>query len=406
MKKLLVILDGGGDRACRALKGKTPLEAARKPNLDYLASVSKTGCINIAGKIAPESDVGVFSVLGFNPAKHQVGRGALEASGANVRFNGGWLGVRANFATGDSTGRKILDRRVGRDLTTPEARSLAAELNSKVKLGVPFQFKATVAHRGVLVLKTGGVSKRISNTDPAYVIRGNLTDAQEKFEMRVLDCEPLDKTREALKSARLVNDFTYKAHKVLQFSSVNKRRARSGKKVANVILLRDAETHLRKPPDIYGKMRWAFLADMPLEVGITKLVGMTVVRLPLPTFGASDYPIRARKTLEALKKFDGVYVHLKGPDLFAHDGDAIGKLGSIEEIDEFYFGNLLKKLDLNEVRVAVTGDHSTPCDMKAHSADSVPYLITGLGEGGAFDETHCRAKKVEPARNLMKKLLK
>ena len=405
MKKLLVVLDGIGDMPCRDLNGKTPLESARKPNLDYLASQSKTGCINIAGDIAPESDVGVFSVLGFDPQKHHVGRGALEASGAGVEFKNGWLAVRANFATSDETGKRLLDRRVGRNLSTPEAVRLEKELNSKVKIGVPFLFKATVAHRGVVVFKTSGVSNRISNTDPAYVMKGKLAHAQVKFEMRVKECKPLDKTREAKKAAALVNEFTRKAHEVLQASPVNKKRHKGGKKIANAILLRDAETHLLKPPNIYGKTKWALLADMPLEVGIAKLVGMRVIALPTPSFGASDYPTRARKTIGALKKFDAVYVHLKGPDLFGHDGEAKGKKNSVEEIDEFYFGPLLKKIDLEKVRIAVTGDHSTPCVLKAHSADSVPYLISGLGKGGVFDETHCRKTKPIPAREIMKILL-
>jgi 2,3-bisphosphoglycerate-independent phosphoglycerate mutase len=405
LKKLLVVLDGVGDLPCKALGGKTPLESVKKPNLDYLASQSKTGCINIAGDIAPESDVGVFSVLGFDPKKHPVGRGALEASGAGMKFEDGWLAVRANFATSDDTGKILLDRRVGRNLSTPEAKLLEKELNSKVRMSVPFVFKATVAHRGVVIFKTNGVSKRISNTDPAYVMKGMLAHAQVKFEMRVMECKPLDETREAKKAAVLVNEFTEKAHEVLQDCKVNEKRKGEGKKIANAILLRDAETNLAKPPNIYGKTRWALLADMPLEVGIAKLVGMSVVSLPTPSFGASDYPIRARKTVEALKKFDAVYVHLKGPDLFAHDGETLGKKKSIEEIDEFYFGPLLKKIDLKEVRVAVTADHCTPCDLKAHSADSVPYLISGLGSGGIFDETHCRKFKVEPAQGLMKMLL-
>ena len=405
MKKLLVVLDGVGDLPCRALGGKTPLESAKKPNLDRLAGQSKTGCLNIAGKIAPESDVGVFSVLGFDPEKEQFGRGALEAVGAGFKWKNGWLGIRANFCTTDAGGRKLLDRRVARTLTTPEAKKLEIEINSKVKMSERFKFEATIAHRAVLVFKTnGGVSKRISHTDPAYVVRGNLTHAQSKFEMKVAECKPLEKTAEAVKSALLVNEFTDKAHGVLQHSLVNAKRISKGLLPANGILLRDAETRLVKPKSIFSREEWALLADMPLEVGIAKLVGMHVLKLPFPSFSASDYPIRAKKTIEALKKFDGVYVHLKGPDLFGHDGDTLGKKKSIEEIDKFYFGNLLKEIDLDEVRIAVTADHSTPCELKSHSADSVPYLVTGLGSGGRFGERHCRAKKVEPARKLMKML--
>ncbi|MFH1056892.1 MAG: alkaline phosphatase family protein [Candidatus Micrarchaeota archaeon] len=406
---MLVVLDGIGDLPCRALNGKTPLESAKKPNLDFLASKSKTGCINIAGNIAPGSDTGVFAVLGFNPFPKHAGRGALEAVGAGLPFENGWLASRANFATSDESGVKLLDVRVGGSLATEESKLLGRELNEKVKLGVPFVFKSTVAYRGIVVFKAKGFSKEISNTNPAYAVgKDGKVNAQSSFEKRILESKPLVKTREAAKAASVVNEFTRKAHKVLQESEINKKRVLEGKLPANAILMRGAETKLEKVRNLvpgFHEMRWALLADMPLEVGIAKFVGMIAVPLPTPTFGASDYPIRARKTIEVLKKYDAVYVHLKGPDIFAHVGDAKGKKKSIEEIDEFYFKPLLKKIDLGTVRIAVTADHSTPCDLKAHSADSVPYLISGLGKGGTFDETHCRKTKPIPAREIMKMLL-
>jgi len=173
--------------------------------------------------------------------------------------------------------------------------------------------------------------------------------------------------------------------------------------------LRDAETEVRKPPKLYGKEKWAVLADMPLEIGIGKLIGMKVIRAPPPTFTASDYEERARKTLALLREFDGVYVHIKGPDLFGHDGDAVGKRKSVEDIDRFFFKPLLKKLGLNNTRVAVTADHSTPCELKAHSNTPVPFLIAGNGvsEQGVlkFGEKECRKKGVKPGPWLMRQLL-
>ena len=285
MKKLLVVLDGIGDLPCKALGGRTPLEAARKPNLDFLASRAKTGCINIAGKSAPESDGCFFGCLGFSPLKQHVGRGVLEALGVGMVFENGWLALRANFSTTDESGKKLVDRRVGRNLSTPEAKHLEEEINSKVKLSVPFVFKSTVSHRGVLVLETRGVSKKISNTDPAYAIRGGLADALRNFEMKIAESRPLENSDQAKKAAALVNEFTRKAHAVLQKSSVNARRTREGKLPANAILLRDAETALAKIRNTapkFHKMRWALLADMPLEVGIARFLGMTVVKPPTP----------------------------------------------------------------------------------------------------------------------------
>lgn len=411
MKKLLVILDGLGDRPCKALGGKTPLEAARTPFLDSLAKRGTTGMLRIAGNIAPESDVGVFSVLGYDPFKYHVGRGALEAYGINAGFKNGMLGLRANFATADSDGTKLFDRRVGRHLGSSDAKALEKELNKKMRLtNASIVFRATLGHRGVLLVKSREeLSAKISNTDPAYEIKRGLGSAKSVFEMRVQKSAPSERSAAASRAAGLVNEITEKAHDILEKSSVNARRKNHGLLPANELLLRDAETEIRVPPKLYGKQKWAVLADMPLEIGIGKLIGMNVIHAPPPTFTASDYAGRAKKTLALLKKFDGVYVHIKGPDLFGHDGDTNGKTKSVEDIDRFFFKPLLKKLDLSKTRIAVTADHSTPCEIKAHSSDPVPFLIAGAGffEKGVakFGEKECLKKGVKPGPWLMRQLL-
>ena len=160
----------------------------------------------------------------------------------------------------------------------------------------------------------------------------------------------------------------------------------------------------------YGR-NWALLADMPLEIGIGGLAGMSLVRLPLPTFTAGDYGVRVEKTLAALKKFDCLYIHIKGPDLFGHDGDYLGKKQCIEEIDKFFFAPLLEKIGLKNVVIAVTADHSTPCGMKGHSGDPVPFIISG-GKVKAdfverFGESYCRNGGFGTIKGseLMKKLM-
>ncbi len=117
---------------------------------------------------------------------------------------------------------------------------------------------------------------------------------------------------------------------------------------------------------------------MPVEKGLALLTGMDIVALPLPSGDLEkDYSLRAKMVIEALNKFDGLYIHIKGPDEPAHDGDFQKKVESIEAIDSFFFGNLLQNIDLKDVVIAVTSDHSTPCKLKAHSDDPVPILIVG-----------------------------
>src|SRR5688500_8133453 len=155
---MYVILDGLGDDPLDALGGKTPLEAARTPNLDRLARDGRNGYVTTVGEgIAPESDIAVFAVLGYDPHEHHTGRGPLESVGAGLEVNNGDLAYRVNFATveRDGDGWAILDRRVGRDLSSEEAHALAAEVQEKVTLDrASFEFKATIGHRGCLVLRS------------------------------------------------------------------------------------------------------------------------------------------------------------------------------------------------------------------------------------------------------------
>jgi len=376
MKNLLfIVLDGLGDVRSEKF-GKTPLENDKLKSLNSLAEKGINGVVYVTPGIAPESNSAVLSLLGY-PAEVHGGRGPLEAIGCGVDFKDGMLGLRSNYATAD--GDKLVDRRVGRNLTSGEAAKLADAINKKVKLSKgSFIFKASVAHRAVLIIKVEEkLSANISNTDPAYRMKQGIAEALKEYPKKVMESKPLQK--EAELSAELLNEFTKKSQEVLERHDVNKKREKEGKLKANVILSRDAGNEIPKLYNIsekYGK-NWAILADMPLEIGIGKLCGMDAIKLPLPTFTKEDYPERVEKTISTMKNHDCLYIHLKGPDLFGHDGDFEGKKKSIEEIDHCYFKPLLKKIDLNETIVVVTGDHATPCINKAHSSDPVPILICG-----------------------------
>lgn len=401
MKKLLyVVLDGAGDRPNPQLGGKTPLQYAHKPNIDDLARAGITGLVYTVGEgIAPESDVAVLSILGYDPFKHHTGRGVLEALGAGLDFKDGWLALRCNFATIDEN-LKIVDRRCGRTLTTQEASELAKAVNEEVKLeGAQFTFKSTIGHRGVLVIRRldGHLSSNITNTDPAYEKVGGMGVAKAKAEMEIAECRPLDDRDETVKAAELVNKFTLKAIRVLDKHPINEERRRKGLLPANAILCRDAghEYPKLKPiSELYG-IKMACLAEMPVERGIAIAAGMEIVPIPPMTGNLKvDYKLRAESALEALLRYDGVYVHLKGPDEPGHDGDPVRKARSIEDIDKYFFGIIIEELDPQEAIIVVTADHATPCTLKAHSDDPVPILMAGgdvePDEVESFDEEACR----------------
>jgi 2,3-bisphosphoglycerate-independent phosphoglycerate mutase len=388
MKKILyVVLDGLGDTPIKELGNKTPLEAALTPNMDKLARIGRTGVVyTVAKGIAPESDIAVISLLGYDAHKYYTGRGPLESFAEGLKVEDGNVAFRVNFATVADDGRTIKDRRVGRNLTTEEATFLAKEINAKVTLtNATFEFKNTIGHRGILVIRGmhNQLSAWITNTDPAYDREGVFGLAKEKFEPFVDPSKPMEgyeKSQPAMEAAALLNEFTEKSHKVLQEAAINKKRIADGKVPANVILSRDAGDHLPKfPPmsELY-KVKFGSFVEMPVEKGIALLTGIDIIDVPSNTGHPDvDYSVWAKIALQKIKEFDGLYIHIKGPDEPGHDGDFKKKMASIETIDKHFFGDLLPKLDMKETIVVVTADHSTPCILKAHSADPAPLLVAG-----------------------------
>src|SRR3989442_3223780 len=193
--------------------------------LDSLAAGGAQGLVVTVGEgVAPESDIAVFAILGYDQRQEHPGRGVLEAQGAGMDFRDGDLAYRVNFATQE--GGEIVDRRVGRDLPSEDARALADEVNRNLRLpGATFELRATVEHRGALVIRSneGPVSAQVTNTDPAYRKEGVLGVALETFENRVARAEPLEDTEEARRAAELTNLFVEGGAGILQASPVNQR---------------------------------------------------------------------------------------------------------------------------------------------------------------------------------------
>jgi 2,3-bisphosphoglycerate-independent phosphoglycerate mutase len=386
LKLIYIIIDGMGDTPIEELDGKTPLEAAETPYMDSLAKNGKTGLMYTVGKgMAPESDVAVVSILGYDPFMYHVSRGALETVGAGLKMRSGDLALRCNFGTLAADNSSIIDRRAGRNLTQKEGDELAQAVNEEVQLEshlASLQLKSTATYRAALVIRSedGMLSGNISNTDPAYKRINSVGVADLEAEMIMKTCNPLDDTVESKISAELVNEFTRKATPVLDQHEVNRRRAKEGKLKANVILSRDAGSMVPKFPllkELYG-LDFVCLADMNVERGISSLAGMSLVDLPLPSKNLeSDCKLRIKKLFEVLPHYDCFYIHIKGPDEPGHDGDFNLKSKLIAVVDKHFVGEMLQKINLEDHIVCITADHSTPCKLKAHSDDPVPLLISG-----------------------------
>jgi len=383
----LIVLDGLGDRPNPATGNVSPVEAAATPHLDRLAAAGALGEVTVVGPgIAPESDAGVFALLGYDPVHDSPGRGVLEALGVEIPLVPGDVALRLNFATIDGGGM-VLDSRVGRSLTTREAVELARGITQADLLaaeGIRAEVRATVGHRGVLWLHplTGGpLSPEISNADPFYEKVGGMGQARRPETPRILEVRSTDASPEAARTARAVNLFLARAGEVLAGHTVNARRAMGGKKVGNGLLLRNAGALPASPtPSFEAKhgLRGAAVTEMPVERGIARELGLEDRYVgPMGADRDAGYRDRARATREEMTRNPFVYVHLKGPDEPGHDGNAPLKKEIVEAIDRSFFGPFLEGLDPSRVRIAVTADHATPCVLKGHSDDPVPLLLWG-----------------------------
>ena len=395
-----MLLDGVGDLPHPDLSGKTPLDAAVTPNLDLLAKNGTMGeVISVGIGIAPESDIAVFNMLGYKfQHSDYVGRGVIEAIGVGIDFKNGDLALRGNYATLNDDG-VIIDRRAGRRIEKEDANLIAKEIEEQIQFSQPDSsvvVAPTIDHRITVRLRTEGeqLSSKISNTDPAYVrVEGmGIAKAVTDF-MKIEKCLPLDESANAKLTAKLVNEFTEQSLLIMRKSDVNKKRKEQEKKLLNGILLRDAGNcypDVTPINELYS-MNFSCIVDMPVELGISQVLKMKAFEAGELT----NYEEKARVAAKAMETQNAIYVHLKGPDEFGHDGDAIGKMKNIEEIDRRFFGTLLDNIDTNQITVVISADHSTPCINKGHSDDPVPILVSGnyIKDDGTVRVTETEAKK-------------
>ena len=401
VKIIYVLLDGVGDLPHPDIDNKTPLEAAQTPNLDKLAENGKMGEVISVGKgIAPESDIAVFNMLGYKfQHSDYAGRGVIEAIGIGIDFKDGDLALRGNFATLDEKDI-IIDRRAGRHIEKEDAVGVSKELENKLNFSNPLSavvVAPTIGHRVVVRIRDEHpLSSNISNTDPAYsrVDGMGIAKAVGDF-LKIERCLPLDNTDSASLTADLVNEFSEKSLKILKESEINKIRNKQNKKLLNSILLRDAGNKYPNVQPINEKysMNFSCIVDMPVEVGISNVLQMNAFNAG----GLTDYEEKAMVAAKSMITENAMYVHLKGPDEFGHDGDAIGKMKNIEEIDQRFFGTLLENIDSEKVVVMISADHSTPCINKGHSDHPVPLLISGgkIKNDGSERFTESDGKKGE-----------
>jgi 2,3-bisphosphoglycerate-independent phosphoglycerate mutase len=300
-----VLLDGVGDLPHPDLRGTTPLDYAKTPNLDQLTKNGAMGEVISVGKgIAPESDIAVFNMLGYKfQHADYAGRGVIEAIGTGIDFKDGDLALRGNFATLDGNGI-IVDRRAGRKIERDDALAVSKEIETLLRFSEPgasVVVSPTIGHRVVVRIRCDGkaLSSEITNTDPAYSRVDGMGIAKAVGDyLRIERCLPLKDIPNASLAATLVNEFTEQSLKVMKESKINQKRKQQGKKLLNSILLRDAGNHYpRVVPinDLYS-LRFSCIVDMPVEIGIAEILKMKT----FSAGGLTDYEKKAQVAANAM----------------------------------------------------------------------------------------------------------
>ncbi len=369
-KVIFIVVDGMADR----MDGKTPLQSAKKPNMDWMAANGECGQLSLISKsLWNEIDTkGIsqyanVSLLGGNPNKYVLDRGPLEAVGLGIPYNEGNLAVRCNFATVDGD-MAMVDRRAGRGIFGLDA--ITRQINQHVRLDEKYVFMRTYGHRAVFI-----VQKDLSKD-----IKGNDVEVGE----HIPRIEALNEGAE--ESARLAQDFVEKARTTIRFYPKNSERIDKGLPSANYIIMRQAGNQLPKLPKFSKK--WNVKKPVCIsESGVMKATCMLsgFSSINVPEFGSY------KKWLDfifdnvdsALSEYDFVYVHIKPADEAAHDKDPERKREIIE-----YMDSLLEPYRNFKGVMVITCDHITSSESGEHEYGKVPVLVYGKGKDDveSFDE--------------------
>jgi 2,3-bisphosphoglycerate-independent phosphoglycerate mutase len=373
-KIILLVLDGLGGLP---VKGKTELDTANKPNLDRLSAESACGLhIPVAMGITPGSGPGHLSLFGYDPIEWQIGRGVLEALGLGVDLKKTDVAIRVNYATIENG--IIKDRRAGR-IPTDQSRKITEKLQEKIRrIGdVEVILSPGMEHRFAAVL-------RFPDALPQGSSAVNDTDPQKEGKSPV---SVTAGTLQAEKVAEVVRKFVSEASDILR-----------DQPKANFILTRGFSQVPDIPhfEEVYG-LKSLCIAVYPMYRGLATLIGMEA---PVLTGDISEEIAFLKKNY---KDYDFFFLHIKKMDSYGEDGNFQGKVSKIEEFDNA----LPEILGLGPDVLIITGDHSTPSILKAHSWHPVPVLLKSPyvlgGTCKAFSERECIRGEmgIFPTVNLM-----
>ena len=369
MKHIVILGDGMADEPIEALGGLTPMQAADTPYLDKLASLGRNGRLQTVPEgFHPGSEVANMAVLGYNMPKVYEGRGVLEAASIGVELQPGDLAMRCNLICVEGD---ILKNHSSGHISTEEADELIKFLNKELG-NERIIFYTGVSYRHLLVIKGG--DKRLDCTPPHDV---------PLRPFRPLLIKP--EVAEANDTAELLNNLILKSQEILPNHPVNKHRIAIGKDPANSIWpwspgYRPAMETMQQ---MYGFKKGAVISAVDLIRGIGVYAGLEVLTVEGATgLYDTNYEGKAQAALEALKTNDFVYLHIEASDEAGHEGDVDLKIKTIENLDKRAVKIIYEALQTwdEPVAIAILPDHPTPCAIRTHTSEPIPFIIYKPGQ--------------------------
>lgn len=368
MKHIIILGDGMADHAVDRLGGKTLLEYANTPNMDYLARIGRTGrLLTVPDGFLPGSEVANATILGYDMNRVYEGRGPLEAASIGYDMQPDDLALRCNIIC--LADQKIKNHHGGH-LTTDESQELIDLLNEK--LGSDrVKFIKGIQYRHLLIIKGG--NKHITCAPPH-------DHPNEEWRGLLVKPEKGDE-HEALQTATLLNELIIKSQEVLYNAPLNVRRRSEGKDQANSIWPWGGgyRPQMKTLSEMYPQIKHGdVISAVDLIRGIGHYAGLRNIIVPGATgLANTDYEGKTQAALDALRKDDFVFLHVEASDEAGHDGDLELKLRTIENLDKRMVGPIFEEVSKwdEPVCIAVMPDHPTPVEIRTHVKEPVPFLV-------------------------------
>lgn len=398
MKYIVMLGDGMADYPIEELGGKTPLEVAKKPNIDRLAKHGRLGMVKtVPDGMKPGSDVANLAAMGYNPVDCYTGRSPLEAVSIGIQMSDTDVAFRCNLVTlsdeAEYRDKTMVDYSSG-EITTKEAAQLIQAVDEAFRTD-EILFYPGISYRHCMIWHEGPVGL-------------NLTPPHDISDRKI---------GEYLPQNPVILDLMRRSYQVLKDHPVNRARQERGLNPANSIWLWGEGTRPAVSGflETYG-VKGSVISAVDLIKGIGLCAGMKVIEVEGATGNIdTNFKGKGQAALQTLLEGqDLVYIHVEAPDECGHHGDLKGKIASIERIDEEIVGPLLKGLQEagEDYSILVMPDHPTPIAIKTHVSDPIPYLLynsTQETQSGIDTYTEATAKATgeyeEHGYELMKRLL-